>query len=61
VQNVNKAFVYITDFTWSLIGKSQKNVLAGAHKRFERRQHTEKYLPGLKMQNGFVHPYSLFT
>jgi hypothetical protein len=31
-----------------LIGKSKKNVLAGAHKTFERRQHANMYmyLPG---------------
>ena len=33
-----------------LIGKSKKNVLAGAHKTFERRQHAYMYLPALKAQ-----------
>ena len=36
----------------NLIGKSKKTaVLAGAHKKFERCQHTEMYLQVLKAQD----------
>ena len=34
----------------SFLGKLKKNVFAGAHKRFERVQHTEIYLLDLKVQ-----------
>ena len=32
------------------VGRLKKNVLAGVHKKFERAQHTEIYLLGLKVQ-----------
>ena len=37
--------------TCSLIGESEKNVLAGAHRSFERCQHTEMYLLALSAQD----------
>ena len=33
---------------FSLMGTLRKNMLIGAHKRFERARHTEKYLLDLK-------------
>ena len=43
----------------NLIGKSQKTVLAGAHKKFERCQHTEMYLLVLKAQGKIKLPLDM--